>query len=67
MREVIRGEDQKPVGYIDRRRTRTYLLNWRQIIVGVYDRDQDVTYDGRWMPVGRGDQLLRLLPRQPAR
>ncbi|MBM6584334.1 hypothetical protein ILT44_29500 [Microvirga sp. BT689] len=63
-REAIRDKNHIIIGYIEGipsgRRVRLMDRAFRTL--GWYLEDRDVTTDANWRIIGRGDQLLRLIP-----
>ena len=54
----------RPIGYLgDDQSNCTTLYSVNGVVLGRYMINEDRTYDASGWPIGRGNQLMRLLPR----
>lgn len=61
-REIVRDANHKIIAYIETFNGRTKITDAGSRTLGWYLPDRDVTTDAGWRVLGRGNQLLRLLP-----
>ena len=59
--EYIKDNAGRQIGIIRESPGVTYIINSQGMQVGQYNHASNTTFDKNGMPIGRGNQLMRLL------